>query len=128
MSTFMLKNKALNFTPVSNIFIENYMPKARGEFVKVYLLMFKYNTSGEMGASSGVLASSLNLLESDILNALNYWNDEGVIKLIPLDKMGNFSVEFVDLVEYSENKNKEVNLLEALNKTSTKDMLNDILK
>ena len=72
MSTFMLKNKALNFTPVSNIFIENYMPKARGEFVKVYLLMLKYNTSGEMGASSGVLASSLNLLESDILNALNY--------------------------------------------------------
>ena len=128
MSTFMLKNKALNFTPVSNIFIENYMPKARGEFVKVYLLMLKYNTSGEMGASSGVLASSLNLLESDILNALNYWNDEGVIKLIPLDKMGNFSVEFVDLVEYSENKNKEVNLLEALNKTSTKDMLNDIEK
>ena len=128
MSTFMLKNKALNSTPVSNIFIENYMPKARGEFVKVYLLMLKYNTSGEMGASSGVLASSLNLLESDILNALNYWNDEGVIKLIPLDKMGNFSVEFVDLVEYSENKNKEVNLLEALNKTSTKDMLNDIEK
>lgn len=128
MSTFMLKNKALNFTPVSNVFIENYMPKARGEFVKVYLLMLKYNTSGEMGASSGVLASSLNLLESDILNALNYWNDEGVIKLIPLDKMGNFSVEFVDLVEYSVNKNKEVNLLEALNKTSTKDMLNDIEK
>lgn len=126
MSTFMLKNNSSNFTLVSNVFIEKYMPKARGEFIKVYLLMLKYNNSGEMGANSTILASTLNLLESDILNALNYWNDEGVIKLIPIDKMGNYNIEFIDLVEDSKSRNKEVNLLEALNKTSTKDMLNDI--
>ncbi len=122
----MLKNNSLNFTPVSNVFIEKYMPKARGEFIKVYLLMLKYNNSGEIGASSSILASSLNLLESDILNALNYWNDEGVLKLTPIDKMGNYNIEFVNLVDDLKPKNKEVNLLEALNKTSTKDMLNDI--
>ena len=126
MSTFMLKNNSSNFTLVSNVFIEKYMPKARGEFIKVYLLMLKYNNPGEMGANSTILASTLNLLESDILNALNYWNDEGVIKLIPIDKMGNYNIEFIDLVEDSKSRNKEVNLLEALNKTSTKDMLNDI--
>lgn len=126
MSTFMLKNKQLDFTPVSNIFIEKYMPKARGEFIKVYLLMLKYNTCGEMGVTSSILATSLNLLESDVLNALNYWNDEGLIKLIPIDKMGNFNIEFVDLVQESKSKNKEINLLQALNKNSTKDMLNDI--
>ena len=38
MSTFMLKNSALKFTPVSNVFIEKYMPVARGEFVKVIIL------------------------------------------------------------------------------------------
>ena len=126
MSTFMLKNNSSNFTLVSNVFIEKYMPKARGEFIKVYLLMLKYNNSGEMGANSTILASTLNLLESDILNALNYWNDEGIIKLIPIDKMGNYNIEFIDLVEDSKSRSKEVNLLEALNKTSTKDMLNDI--
>ena len=42
----MLKSKPLNHTPVSNIFIEKYMPNARGEFIKVYLLMLKYNVSG----------------------------------------------------------------------------------
>lgn len=47
----MLKNKHINFTPVSNIFIEKYMPNARGEFVKVYLLLLKYNVAGEMGVS-----------------------------------------------------------------------------
>ena len=40
--------------------------------------------------------------------------------------MGNYNIEFIDLVEDSKSRNKEVNLLEALNKTSTKDMLNDI--
>ena len=108
MSTFMLKNNSINFTPVSNVFIEKYMPKARGEFIKVYLLMLKYNNSGEMGASSSILASSLNLLESDILNALNYWNDEGVLKLIPIDKMGNYNIEFINLDEHSNKINKEI--------------------
>ncbi len=126
MSTFMLKNKKLEFTPVSNIFIDNYLHKARGEFIKVFLLMLKYNNCGEMGVTSSILATSLNLLESDVLNALNYWNDEGLIKLIPIDKMGNFNIEFVDLVKESKSQSKEINLLQALNKNSTKDMLNDI--
>ncbi|WP_017209949.1 DnaD domain protein [Clostridium beijerinckii] len=126
MSTFMLKNTSLGFTPVNNVFIEKYMPQARGEFVKVYLLMLKYTISGELGVSSSILASSLNLLESDIMNAFNYWNDQGAIKLTQIDKMGNFNVEFVDLVEEPSKSTKQVDLLEALDSTNTKDMLKDI--
>lgn len=122
----MLKTKPLKFTPVSNIFIERYMPKARGEFIKVYLLMLKYNISGEIGVSASIMASSLNLLESDIINALNYWNDEGVLKLVPIDKMGNFNIEFCDLTDDPIVKPKDVNLLEALNEDSTNGMLRDI--
>lgn len=129
MSTFMLKNTALNFTPVSNVFIEKYMPKARGEFVKVYLLMLKYNIASEPGVNSSVLATTLNLLESDIMNALNYWNDEGVIKLVPIDKMSNFSIEFLSLEDEDPNVNKDnINILEALNNSETTDMLKDIEK
>lgn len=122
----MLKNKSLKSTPVSNIFLEKYMPQARGEFVKIYLLMLKHNISGELGISSTILASALNLLESDIINALNYWNDQGVLKLTKIDTMGNFDVEFLDLIEEPVNTKKEVDLLEALDSTSTKDMLKDI--
>lgn len=122
----MLKNRSLGFTPVNNVFIEKYMPQARGEFVKVYLLMLKYTISGELGVSSSILASSLNLLESDIMNAFNYWNDQGAIKLTQIDKMGNFNVEFVDLVEEPSKSTKQVDLLEALDSTNTKDMLKDI--
>ncbi|ALB43830.2 DnaD/phage-associated family protein [Clostridium beijerinckii] len=122
----MLKNRSLGFTPVNNVFIEKYMPQARGEFVKVYLLMLKYTISGELGVSSSILASSLNLLESDIMNAFNYWNDQGAIKLTQIDKMGNFNVEFVDLVEEPSKSTKQIDLLEALDSTNTKDMLKDI--
>lgn len=122
----MLKNKSLGFTPVNNIFIEKYMPQARGEFVKIYLLMLKHNISGELGVSSSILASSLNLLESDIMNALSYWNDQGIIKLTQIDKMGNYNVEFLDLTEEPIQTTKQVDLLEALGSNNTKDMLKDI--
>jgi DnaD/phage-associated family protein len=122
----MLKSKSLEFTPVSNVFIEKYMPKARGEFVKIYLLMLKHNISGELGVSSSILASSLNLLESDIMNALTYWNDQGVIKFTKIDKMGNFNVEFFNLIDEPIKPKKQVDLLEALDSTNTKDMLKDI--
>ncbi|MDU8967671.1 MAG: DnaD domain protein [Clostridium sp.] len=128
MSTFMLKSKPLKFTPVSNAFIEKYMPKARGEFIKVYLLMLKYNFTGEIGVNASILATSLNLLESDIINALNYWNEEGVIKLVPIDKMGNFDIEFIDLSsENTVNKN-EINILAELSDESNNGMLKDIEK
>lgn len=122
----MFKSKPLKFTPVSNIFIERYMPKARGEFVKVYLIMLKYNFTGEPGVNSTVLATSLNLLESDIINALNYWNEEGVIKLVPIDKMGNFNIEFVDLSNEGNASVEKFNLVEELTNTSNGDMLKDI--
>lgn len=128
MGTFMLKNTNLKFTPVSNVFIEKYMPKARGEFVKVYLLMLKYNIANEPGVDGSLIASSLNLLESDVMNALNYWNDQGVIKLNSIDKMNNFSIEFLNLEEDIITNQQELNLLDALENSETTDMLRDIEK
>ena len=124
----MFKSKPLKFTPVSNIFIERYMPKARGEFVKVYLLMLKYNFTGEPGVNSTVLATSLNLLESDIINSLNYWNEEGIIKLIPIDNMGNFHIEFIDISNEGNTNIEKFNLVEELANTTNSSMLKDISK
>ena len=129
MSTFMLKNSNINFTPVSNVFIEKYMPKARGEFIKVYLLLLKYNTNNEPGVNGEIIASSLNLLESDVMNALHYWNEQGVIKLIPIDNMNNFNVEFIALDDSNDNSHNTVSLLDTLlNNKETTSMLKDIEK
>ena len=124
----MFKNKNNKYTPISNVFIDNYMPKARGEFVKVYLLGLKYCISGEIGVSSSIIAGTLHLLETDVMNAWNYWSDEGVIKFIAIDNMGNFNIEFLDLDETAAVPKQNVNLLEELDKGSTKDMLQDIEK
>ncbi|OFI06626.1 replication initiation and membrane attachment [Clostridium acetireducens DSM 10703] len=128
MSTFVFKNNSFRYTPVSNVFIDKYMPKARGEFVKVYLLGLKYCVSGEIGVNSSIMANTLHLLETDVLNAWNYWNDEGVIKMIPVDNMNNYKIDFINLNEYQENKEQEVDLLKELENKDVKDMLQDIEK
>lgn len=128
MSTFLFKNRNSVFTPVSNVFIENYMPQARGEYVKVYLLGLKYCVSGEPGVASHVLSESLNLLETDVLNAWIYWSDAGLIKMIPMDNKGNFSIQFLDVPEPAGLNPNDVSLLEELSNSSTKDMLQDIEK
>ncbi|MEL5900074.1 DnaD domain protein, partial [Clostridium sporogenes] len=127
MSTVVFKNNSWNYTPVSNIFIDKFMPKARGEFVKVYLLGLKYCMSGEIGVSSEIIASTLHLLQTDVMNAWNFWNDEGVIKIQPIDNMGNYNIEFLTL-EDGKGSDDNINLLEELNNNSVKDMLQDIEK
>ena len=122
----MLKNSKTEFTPVSNIFIDKYMTVARGEFVKVYILLLKCTTTGEPGVTSDIIAAKLGLLESEVTNALKYWSNEGVIKLVPLDRMNNSEVEFIDLSQVESTENEKVNLLSALEKNSNKDMLKDI--
>lgn len=72
-------NCEINFIPVSMEFIENHMPSANGAYVKVYLLALSLAFSmQEMTTAS--IANKLNLLESDVVNALDYWNSRNVLK------------------------------------------------
>jgi DnaD/phage-associated family protein len=127
MSTFAFSGKTSEYTSVSNIFIDNHMPKARGEYVKVYLLGLKYSSSGEPGVSSEIMARTLHLLETDVMNAWNYWTDEGVINMSPIDEMGNFRIEF-NILSDAPTSNNNINLLKELDNQSIKDMLQDIEK
>ncbi len=71
-------NCNIDFIPVSADFIENHMPQANGAYVKVYLMALSLAVSGrEM--STGEIAAKLNLLESDVVNALEYWNKNGIL-------------------------------------------------
>ncbi|KYH28745.1 MULTISPECIES: DnaD domain protein [Clostridium] len=128
MSTFMFKNTNIEYTPISNVFIDKFMPKARGEYIKVYLLGLRYCLSGEIGINSSSIATSLHLLESDVMNAWNYWNDEGVVRISKIDNMGNFSIEFLDLNAQNIDSNDKINLLSELKNTAIKDMMEDIQK
>ena len=62
-------------------FIEKLLPKANGSFVKVYLYaLYLASSSGE--ADTKRLAADLGLLESDVVAALRYWEEQGVIKRV----------------------------------------------
>lgn len=68
-------------TLVPNEFIDYYMPRANGTFVKVYLYLLRCLTAPEAGFGIGVIADALEETEKDILRALRYWERENVLSL-----------------------------------------------
>lgn len=68
-----------NITSVENEFIDYFMAKANGEYVKVYLLLLRHLTQPSMPLSVSKLADILDNTEKDIIRALNYWAKMGLI-------------------------------------------------
>lgn len=68
-------------TQVPNEFIDYYMPRANGTFVKVYLYLLRCLTIPEMKFGISVIADALEETEKDILRALRYWERENVLSL-----------------------------------------------
>lgn len=72
---------ATSFTTVSDIFIDQYMPKANGEFVKVYLYLLRATGSGAGIATISDIADHFSNTEADIVRALNYWASEDILQV-----------------------------------------------
>ena len=67
-------------TAVRNTFIDCYMPRANGEYVKLYLYLLRLSGSSQ-GISISKIAEIFEYTEKDILRALSYWEKEGLMKL-----------------------------------------------
>lgn len=69
-------------TPVENLFIQEYMLRADGDFVKVYLygLMQCYHPVGS--ASIATVARDLQLDEARVENAFGYWERLGLVRRV----------------------------------------------
>lgn len=77
--------KQPNITIISNDFIDNYMRKADGEYVKIYLLLLRLIHSGKFEGIDQ-LADLLELTQKDVWRAINYWKKEGLLKIEEQDK------------------------------------------
>jgi len=87
--TLTLKNRFQgNSTIVENDFIDHYMAKANGEYVKVYLLLLRHLNANSGNLSICGLADCLDCTEKDVLRAFTHWSDEGLLK-IDYDDAGN---------------------------------------
>lgn len=81
MKKLTLTNHVQNDTTVlENEFIDRYMAKANGEYVKVYLLLLRHlsDTSGTLTVSK--IADILDITEKDVIRALNYWKKQGLLE------------------------------------------------
>ncbi len=67
-------------TLVDNTFIDCYMAKANGEFVKVYLFLLRSAGEGRDVTIPGI-ADFFEQTEGDVVRALNYWQSAGLISM-----------------------------------------------
>lgn len=76
--------------PMATVFVDKYMPEANATFVKVYLYGLRLCYSPDKQIDNKSIADALGILESDVVLAWKYWEEQGIIKQ-------DGGIEFVDL-------------------------------
>lgn len=116
----LLQNEDLGMTPIENIFINHYLPKAPGDFVKVYLLGLKFcfHGRGDMISNSSI-AKTLDLLESDVYKAWNYWKTQGIVDIE--------NAEEGDIISFLNIKEVMLNTSSSIPSSSPKESTEDII-
>ena len=71
----------IDATVIPNRFLDEYMPRANGEFVKVFLMLMRALSPSNGIKSVSAMADSLNCTEADVLRALKFWENEGLLEL-----------------------------------------------
>ena len=107
MKNIQLKKPAsAGVTILNNTFIDEYMPEANGEFVKIYLYLLR-SAAGERPLSVSSIADTFNHTEKDVLRALSYWEKQGLL-FLGTDSAGEITeIAFLE-PELSETEESEV--------------------
>ncbi len=68
----------MDFVPVPRDFIEHIMPTANASYVMVYMYIMLLATTNK-SMSTADIAKRLGLIETDVINAIQYWNKTGIM-------------------------------------------------
>ena len=83
-SSYIINDK----TVVDNIFINNFLPDAPDLCVKVYLMgLSKCANSVAPDNNLSNFANVLNVTEEEVIQAFNYWQEQGVVQVINTNPM-----------------------------------------
>ena len=85
-----------NDTIIPNKFIEEYMPEASGEFVKVYLYLLHNIQSHASDCSISKIADLFNHTEKDIIRAIKYWERQGLMSIDYNPDKTILGIHFID--------------------------------
>lgn len=77
----LYKDQASYVTDVPNIFIDRYMTRANGEYVKVFLYLLRCMNKPQADFSITGFADHFDYTESDVLRALRYWEKGKLLRL-----------------------------------------------
>lgn len=75
----LLYNVQNEVTVLPNKFIDEYMIKADGEYVKIYLLILRLQGMG-LPINVDHIADRLELTRKDVLRAISYWEKAGILQ------------------------------------------------
>ena len=106
-------------TLISNTFIDEYMPQANGEFVKIYLYLLRSVFSHRNDISVSSMADEFNQTEADVMRALKYWNKTGAI-ILSFDPTGTAlsGITFCDLTVKNESQPAPVSTIQPISHSS----------
>ncbi len=76
---FLTMSRGANSTVISNRFIDIYMPRANGSYVKIYLYLLRCISDASTNMSLDMIADKLDETEKDIMRAIKYWEDTGIL-------------------------------------------------
>lgn len=104
-------------TLLPNRFIDEYMPNANGEFVKLYIYLLRCLGKGMEEIPIDYLADHLLCTEGDILRALRYWEKQSLL-FLSVEQDGSItSVQFSGFPEKSSAAQKQERPLQPIPET-----------
>lgn len=93
-------------TPVENLFIQEFMLKAPGDFVKVYLYGLKQCYHADLSENSIESFSRALCLEKKVVeNAFHYWERQGIIQ-VDKDEDQRLSIKYLNIKDILYNGNQ----------------------
>ena len=78
-------------TPIENMFLLEYLPTAPDGFLRVYLHARMLCLHPELGQEIGDVARALNMEEDAVLNAFQYWEQQGLVEKLS-DRPASYAI------------------------------------
>lgn len=100
-------NIYLHQTGVDNMFINDLLPMAPGDYVKVYMFGLMYSEQNK-DISKSQLASILNMTGEEVDKAWSYWAKQGLVEIDGTEsgsEKSDYSVRFISQIEAYFNAN-----------------------
>ena len=94
----ILTGEGNGVTAIPNGFLDRYLPEADGEYVKIYLVLWRYYCD-KKSISIGQLADLLDDTEKDVLRGIRYWVKKGLLQAVTNDRQEIYSIRFLSIPE-----------------------------